>query len=196
MRGKVLVWIPVLALVLAACGGAGDGGGGTTASPTPRATTSSAGSSPEPTEAPEEPTEAPAASALVGSWKIGLDDRLDAVLSAYGTPAAGLRCSGTETISFGEDGAFRASMADRCGMGDVMGSVRARFDGTYEDRGDAFVLRDVGGNVTAKVAGIEIPVSGWTDVTDPVAYRVTGDRLEVVFDLPDGVQVRLVYRAA
>lgn len=197
MRAKVVVGI--LGLVLAACGGGGggDGGGATGAGEAPTSATAPTGptGAPEPTAEPE-PTEAPAASALVGSWEIGLQDRLDAVLAAYGSSAPGVRCSGSETITFGEDGTFRASLSGRCGFEGITGTARARFVGTYEDLGDAVVLHDVRGRVSAEVAGLELPISSWEEVTKPVPYRIEGGRLVVDFDLPDGVQVSYVYRPA
>ncbi len=70
-----------------------------------------------------------------------------------------------------------------------------RMDGG-SDEGDAFVLIDVRGSISAEVQGMSVPLASWERVTDPVPYRVAGGRLTYRFAMPDGATVELTYRAA
>lgn len=197
MRRFVALGVVSWVLVLGACGGAGDGGvppGGEDASPTP---THEASPTPTHEASPTgTPTGEPAASALVGVWTIDLQDKLRALLAPYGGVPAELSCQGAENLMFGGDGAFLATLAGRCRFDDKSGSVEGEQAGEYEDRGDAFVLRDVMGRLTGEIEGVPVPLATWDTTTGPVPYRVEGDELAITVRMDGGTTVELVYHAA
>lgn len=189
MRRFVALGVVSWVLVLGACGGAGDGGvppGGEDESPTPTHEASPA----------DTPTEEPPASALVGVWTIDLQDELHALLAPYGGVPAELSCQGAENLMFGGDGAFLATLAGRCRFDDKSGSVQREQAGEYEDRGDAFVLREVMGRLTGEIEGVPVPLATWDTTAGPVPYRVEGDELAITVRMGGGTTVELVYHAA
>lgn len=197
---KLVAFVLASAIALAACsGGSADGGaegptatGGGATSPTGAIPPTEG---PSPTEEPS-PSEEPAGSPLVGVWTIQLQDKLAALLEPYGGVPPGLRCRGAENLTFGEDGSFLAAIAGRCEFQTASGGVEGEWAGEYRDEGDAFVLIDVRGSISAEVQGMSVPLASWERVTDPVPYRVAGERLTFRFAMPDGATVELTYRAA